>query len=86
MKPAAKRIKISHIAYEKVIRNNLTGDELHYKRIAGKKRGTFCYAYFRERSEDGGPVALWESTGHVWVWRTWKRTTFFKKLLTKVLA
>jgi len=80
-----KRIKVKLIEYERTIRKNLDGIELFYKRIEGKK-GSYCFAYFREPSEEGGPVAIWESTGHGWVWSTWDYPTFFKKLLTKVLG
>jgi len=86
MSKVVKRIKIGLKDYERVVRKNLNGDYLYYKKIAGKKRGSYCYAYFRDRTEEGGPVAIWESTGHGWVWSTWDYPTFFKKLLTKVLG
>ena len=84
MSKVTKRIKIGLNQYERVIRQNLDGAYLYYKRIAGKKRGTFCYAYFQSESEDGGPVALWESTGHGWVWRTWKYSPIYKRIFNKV--
>jgi hypothetical protein len=28
---------------------------------------------------------MWENTGHGWVWKSWKRPNFFRKMLTDFL-
>ena len=86
MSPAVKRIRISLQEYEKIIRANVKDDSgsLWTSEVKGKKPGSWCKIYCRKG--DKRPLAMWENTGHGWAWKSWKRPSFFKKLLTKIMA
>ena len=81
-----KRIRINLRKYEKIIRANVKDDSgsLWTSTIRGKKPGSWCKIYCR--GNDRRPLAMWENTGHGWVWDSWKMPNFFKKVLTKTLA